>query len=477
MLVHLGKGLSLILVGVLLIGCASTQRRNTLGLEDEAVSLDGTLSNTFVPAEQPSAIKARLRVSADGLAASERPPINLALVVDTSGSMMGDPIEDARAASLALVEMLSDGDRLAVVTFDSTTNVLVEMTELRRRSRNEVREQIAAMEARGTTDLRGGLQAGLQQVLALGHRNEINRIVLLSDGVPNDATDIENQARAAGQNNVAITALGLGLEYDETLLGMIAQASGGRFHYLETSSEVASVFREEVLRLERVIGRNAVVVVRPGPGVAIENVVGQQVAQDSQGVRLSIGDLVEGESRDYYVQFAVEGRRSGAVVELFDAVLSFDDALESSGRLERRLFLGARSTDSEEELAAGRNEEVEAGAAQIQAAAVTVEAIRVARSGEVERAREMLRSGAAELDRAGGAPGVAADFAADDMVELAESLPAAEADADAPADVAEESRGRRRYRRRAPAAAPAATERMVRGVHEQAMETLLGQKA
>ena len=298
--------------------------------------------------------------------------------------------------------------------------------------------------------------------------------MLLSDVVPNDATNIESQARAAGQNNVAITALGLGLEYDETLLGAITQASGGRFHYLETSSEVAAVFREEVLRLERVIGRNAVVVVRPGPGVAIENVVGQQVAPDNQGVRLTIGDLVEGESRDYSVQLALEGRRSGAVVELFDAVLSFDDALEDSGRLERRLFLAARSTDSEEELASGRNEEVEAGAAQLQAAAVTVEAIRLARGGEVECARAMLRDGAEELDRSGAAPGVAASFASDDMVDLAESLP--DAEAPAPVDVEDDDRSERAARRR-PRPAPAATERTVRGVHEQAMETILGQKA
>ena len=116
------------------------------------------------------------------------------------------------------------------------------------------------MEARGTTDLAGGLRLGLLEV-ASHHTNEgINRVVLLSDGVPNDRAPLDAMARSAAQNGITITTLGLGTDYDETVMAHLAQHSGGRFQYVQDSAQVAAMFRDEVLRMQRVVGRNAVAV-------------------------------------------------------------------------------------------------------------------------------------------------------------------------------------------------------------------------
>jgi hypothetical protein len=246
--------------------------------------------------------------------------------------------------------------------------------------------------------------------------------------------------------------LGLGLEYDETLLGAVAQRSGGRFHYLARPADVARVFRDEVMRLERVAGRNAVVTMTPGPGVTIQSVVGNQPQPSGRGLYVALGDLAVGESRDLVVELSVEGRRSAANVELLDALLVFDDAVGEAGRVERRLFLGAHATENEQELASGRNEEVLREAARIEAAAATVQAIELARSGEVDRAREVLAEGAARIGR--DAPPETQAFA-DDMEALGAALPAvAPAAASGP-----------------PAEAPA---RVVREVHDRAMSEILG---
>ena len=227
----------------------------------------------------------------------------------------------------------------------------------------------------------------------------INRLVLLSDGVPNDAAPILPLAQAAGERGVHITALGLGLDYDETLLGQVAQLSGGRFHYVEESSRVAEVFHDEVLRFERVLARNLRLELRPGPGVRIEGVVGQPIALANGAVQVSLGDLSEGEHRELIVQLHADPRRSGATVELMDAVLHFDDAVEGAGGLERRVFLGARATDRMEELDAGRNAELERAAGRMLAAVTTVQAIQQARAGDVTRARALLDRAAAQADR------------------------------------------------------------------------------
>ena len=452
------------------IGCGGA---TVLEQEDPGVvTLEGALGNAFLPAGETGQMIARVRIGATPLEHGSRPPINLALVVDTSGSMEGEPIEDAREASLAILDMLAEGDRLSVIAFHSTTDVLLPSTEIDD-NLDELREEIAAMESRGTTDMAGGIQAGLQEIMANFQPDGINRMVLLGDGVPNDASGIGAMAQAAGERGIAITALGLGIDYDESLMGQIAQGSGGRFHYVEESEQVASVFRDEILRMQRVVGRNAVVTLQPGPGVRIDNVVGQNVGATEGAVRIVLGDLTEGEARDVIVRATVQGRRDGASVELMDVHLTFEDALAEAGELERRVFLGARATGDAEEIRAGRNSEVERAAARMQAAAVTVEAIRVARGGELDRARAMLSEAEnrvqAYADESGDAE-VAEQ--ASGMRALSGALPSVAPGAASGASVSfsdDDAEGE------APSAAPMAPEeagRGVRRVHDEAMDVL-----
>jgi len=363
--------------------------------DPELVVLDGDVGNAYVLAGEASEVITRLRISTRALEGAARPPINLALVVDTSGSMMGEPIDDARNASLALLDALRPEDRLSVIAFHSETEVLLPSTHLAGADVRELRAQIGRMEARGTTDLAGGLRTGLEQLVSHFEPRGINRLVLLSDGVPNDASSILGLAQAAGERGIRITALGLGLEYDETLLGQIAQVSNGRFHYVEESAMVAEVFRDEVLRFERLLARDMMLELRPGPGVQIDGVVGQPVATSGGGVQIALGDLSEGEERDVIVRLRTEPRRAGATLELMDAVLRFQDAVVDAGSLERRIFVGARATDVPAEVEGGRNADVESTAARMMAAVTTVEAIARAREGEVEAARQLLDQAAA----------------------------------------------------------------------------------
>lgn len=386
-----------VVLGASIAGCGGAQTSGE-GDDPEVVVLEGDLGNGFVVAGEASEVISRIRIDTRALENARRPPINLALVVDTSGSMDGAPIGDAREASLQLLDTLRGEDRLSVVVFHSETEVLLPSTQLSGADLGELRRRIGRMEARGTTDLAGGLQAGLEELVRNYEPEGINRLVLLSDGVPNDATSILPLAQAAGERQIRITALGLGLDYDESLLGRIAQQSGGRFHYVEESSAVASVFRDEVLRYERLLARNLTLELRPGPGVRIDGVVGQPTTTASGAVRVPLGDISEGDHRDVIVRMHADPRRAGAMVELVDAVLTFDDAVQNAGRLERRVFLGARATADDEELEAGRNEDVERAAARMLAAVTTVEAIEHARQGRVEQARAILDRAAREAE-------------------------------------------------------------------------------
>jgi len=438
-----------------LIGCGSAAP-TTEPEDPELVVFEGEVDNTFVLAGEPSQVVTHLRVTTRPLEGASRPSINLALVVDTSGSMTGAPIDDARRASLALLDALGPDDRLTVVAFHSETEVLLPSTLLGGADLGALRGQIARMEARGTTDLAGGLRTGLEELVRHFEPQGINRLVLLSDGVPNDPSPILPLAQAAGERGVRITALGLGLEYDETLLGQIAQLSNGRFHFVDDSARVAGVFRDEVLRFERLLARDLVLELRPGPGVTIDGVVGQPIATAGGGVQIALGDLSEGEERDVIVSLRAEPRRPGTTLELMDAVLRFRDAVADAGPLERRVFVGARATEVASEIEAGRNAGVERTAERMRAAVTTVQAIERARAGDVESARLIL-------DRAAARAASVADRQGDDdlraqaseMRALGDALPTLSAP---------------------PAAAPAEPASVIRRTHDSAMSVIQGSR-
>lgn len=403
------------------LGCGASALR----MDPHTVSLRTDVANRFVPADEPSEMLARVRIHAEA-AHPTRPHINLALVIDTSGSMEGEAIENARAASRSLVQMLEPGDRLALVVFHSRTEVLMPSTEIDDEAKNKFEQKISEIVARGTTDLAGGLDAGVAEVLRHFDAEGVNRVVLLGDGVPNDATVVPAMAQAAGARHIAITALGLGLDYDESLMGAIAQLSGGHFHFVEQSSEVASVFRDEVLRFQRVVARNAVATLTPGPGIAIRGVIGQRTTPTATGVQLDLGDLSDGTDRDLIVRCSVPARSDGAAIELMDVSVGFDDAVQHAGHFEHKAYLGLHATSDEQTLESANNANIVEQAREMEAAAVKIRAIEMARRGELERAREELNESAAQYR---AAPGYQDDEAlqrsVSSMADLGEALPAA----------------------------------------------------
>jgi Ca-activated chloride channel homolog len=350
----------------------------------------GELANRMIEAGKPGEVLARIRIHGPERKGAERPRANIGLVVDTSGSMEGDAIVQARAAALTLLADLRDGDVLSVVVFGSTPEVLVPATVLDPNVRPKIRADIEArMKATGTTDLAGGLSLGLQQVQSQARAGEINRIVLVSDGVPNDETTIVGLAQHARSYGIPITALGLGLEYHETLLGQLAQESGGKFHFVEDPAKVANVFREEVLSIDSLAARSLALTLTPGPGVTILEVPGWGPGYNGRSVVLGLPDLAEGDTQQVIVRLAVGEHRDGANVELLDGVVTYTDARTGVG-LQERTFVAARATDDPAELEQGVDLEVTTAAARATTAAATLQIVALARAGDVKGATKLL---------------------------------------------------------------------------------------
>ena len=190
----------------------------------------------------------------------ELPALNLALAIDVSGSMAGDKIDAARRAARAVAEAMTERDRLSIIAFDSTAEVLLDARPMDQAGRAAAVAAIAGLVDRGGTNLfEGWLLAAERGAVAMAAALQASpRVLLLSDGQANEGvTGRDEIARHVGallERGVVTSALGIGDGYDEELLGAMVEAGGGNLHDAEHATEIG-----EVVLGELQAGRDALV--------------------------------------------------------------------------------------------------------------------------------------------------------------------------------------------------------------------------
>lgn len=354
-----------------------------------SVGLEVITSPSLVRVDKEQEIIVRVRARGLPAPSRKRPSLNVALVVDTSGSMEGPAIEQARVACATLVDLLGEGDAVSIVAFGSRAEVIVPAVRVSGKSRDVAKKAIKEIRAAGTTDMAAGLGAGLGQVQALLAPDGINRIVLLGDGVPNEAPPVVALADQARAQHIPITALGLGADFDETLMASLAQRSGGTFHFVDDASRVVTVFREAISRMERLVARSARLQVTPGPGVTIEEVIGVPASPAGRGVVIALGDLTEGQTRDVLLRLRARGKHNGASIELLD-VVAHHTLPEGGPELTASKFAALQGSTEEGKLRDAADAEIERQALGLRVASGIVTAIARAREGDVNGARKLL---------------------------------------------------------------------------------------
>ncbi|HEY0137458.1 MAG TPA: VWA domain-containing protein, partial [Nannocystis sp.] len=176
-----------------------------------------------------------------------RPPLNLSLVIDTSGSMEGEPIAYVRDGLMRMLDGLEAGDHISLITFSTTAKVQVEAVT---GDAPELINAIDAIAASGGTNIYDGLRTGFELVAEHYQEGAQNRVILLSDG--NATEGITNSAKivsmAAGYSaqGFGLNTIGVGADFDVELMRTLSEQASGSFYFLEDPAAVQEVFHEEV---------------------------------------------------------------------------------------------------------------------------------------------------------------------------------------------------------------------------------------
>ncbi len=180
----------------------------------------------------------------------DRPPLNMSIAVDVSGSMAGEPIASVRAGLRALVEGLDPKDTVTLVAYSDEARVLVDSTPDSDPDRLLLAEAVEGLSSNGGTNIYDGLRGALDATAARLDNNRQNRVILLSDGVATAGIEsndrIINLGRTYAERGIGITTIGVGSDFDLELMRSLSEAGSGNFYFLEDVDAVEEVFSEEI---------------------------------------------------------------------------------------------------------------------------------------------------------------------------------------------------------------------------------------
>jgi len=341
----------------------------------------------------------RIDVEGAGGARLQRNPVNLAVVLDRSGSMSGRKLEQAKQAARMLVDQLDRDDVFSLVVYDTGVDVLVPAGRLEDRKRS-IQRKIDRLQTGGSTALYGGVETGGAELKEFLDRNRINRVILLSDGIANVGPSSNREIAGLGQRlartGISVTTVGLGHDYNEDLMTALAEASDANYYYVADVEELPRVFRKELGELKSIVARDVIIRIECPKGVRPIRILGRSGKLSGQNEEIVFATLADGQSRELFVECVVSPDALGRVEEIAEVSVKFSDTVEKTDRRKAR-SVAVSYTANPEEADRRVDAEVVAEAAIYANAAETERAIALADKGDVEGSRANLVRQAAAL--------------------------------------------------------------------------------
>jgi Ca-activated chloride channel family protein len=210
----------------------------------------------------------------------ERPPLNLAIAVDLSASMLGEPLDRVREGLLRMRNGLGPEDRITLVGFGDESQLLVEYVA---GDSDELYDAIIGLEAAGATNLYAGLRDAFELVDVHALEGWQNRVLLVSDGVATagltSSDTIEGLAEVWSEQGYGLTTIGLGAEFDVELMRTLAELGSGSFYYIEDYAAVEEVFEEEVQAFTVPLAQDVTIDASVFEGYDLRNIYGTKQAE------------------------------------------------------------------------------------------------------------------------------------------------------------------------------------------------------
>jgi Ca-activated chloride channel family protein len=328
---------------------------------------------------------------------TERLPVNVAFVLDRSGSMSShNKFDLARAAVSRALTMLRPDDRFALVVYDEVVDLLIDSTPATAEAKQDATNALRGIAARGSTDLCAGWMRGCERIATYLSTESVSRALLLTDGLANRGTTnpglLTIHANQLRRRGIATSTFGVGADFDELLLRDMAHEGGGHFYYIETPTQIPDLIASELGEALDVVAREVTINFAIPRGATAQplNRFRHMFDRDANSLRVDLGDIVSGQDVRVLIELKLP---QGMLGEHLYA----DASLTGTGLEPSRASIHwTYSTDAEVE-SQSADVDVDRDVALLYAARARAEATEANRRGDFIEAQRVLFSASSRI--------------------------------------------------------------------------------
>jgi len=257
----------------------------------------------------------------------KRPLVNLALVLDQSGSMNGTKIDQAKAAAIEALTRLGIQDIFSVVVYDTNVHTIVpaqNATDIK-----GIIHTIQQIRAGGSTALFGGVSQGAAEIRKNLENDYIHRIILLSDGLanvgPRMPEDLGRLGAALMKENISVTTVGVGTDYNEDLMAQLAQKSDGNTYFVESGFDLPGIFAAELGDVLNVVAKKVKVTISLPGNVEPVNIIGREGRIKDGKIEIYMNQLYGGQEKYALVEVRIPESKSGTRIKIARADVTYEN--------------------------------------------------------------------------------------------------------------------------------------------------------
>jgi len=322
---------------------------------------------------------------------ADRAPANVALVIDTSGSMQGEKIARAREAAIMAIQRLGPRDIASVVEYDDKVRVIVPATKLT--DPEPVCAAIRRLEPGSGTALFAGVSKGAEETRKFLDRGRVNRIILISDGLanvgPSSPGELGDLAASLVKEGISVTTIGLGTGYNEDLMSQLARRSDGNHYFAENATDLARIFKGELGDVLTVAAQELRVTIECAEGIRPIRVLGREADISGQKVVTFLNQVYSEQEKYVLLEVEVPPTPAGQSRSLATVEVSYVN-MQTRGTDVLKSSASARFSDSVEEIEKNMNAGVVASAVEQLATITNKLAMKLRDEGKIEEARKLL---------------------------------------------------------------------------------------
>lgn len=311
------------------------------------VTLTVTPEKKVIPSDGNRDAIVEIAVQAKDANVKRSAPINLAVVLDRSGSMAGAKLEKARQAAAVALDQLGPEDYFSLVVYDDTAEVLIAAQKAV--DKEALKARIQGIRDGGSTALYSGVEAGAAQIRKYLDKEKVNRVILLSDGManvgPSSPSDLARLGKELRDEGMGVSTVGLGEDYNEDLMTALAEASHANYYYVQNVEKLPGIFSDELGTVKSVVARNVRVTITLPDNVKPKGILGEDAIKfEGQSVTIPLSDLYGSQVRRFLV--VCEAPKGEAELQLAKVSLSYEDATSGQALSDTQVASVTRSQDA-----------------------------------------------------------------------------------------------------------------------------------